>query len=584
MPEHQTRHRTKRPITIRCAIYTRKSSEEGLEQDFNSLHAQREASEAYIANQKHEGWIALPTSYDDGGFSGGTIERPGLQRLLQDIENGEIDVIVVYKVDRLTRALSDFAKIVEIFDRQEVSFVSVTQQFNTTTSMGRLTLNVLLSFAQFEREVTGERIRDKIAASKRKGMWMGGNPPLGYDVADRKLVVNEAEAETVRHIFRLYCRSKSVRELRHRLEAEGITSKRRVMRDGSVAGSKPINRGALYHLLRNRIYLGETVHRDKSYPGEHEAIIERDLWDQVQAILADNIKGERRATASQPSLLTGLLIDEQGERLSPSHAVKQGRRYRYYVSRHLIIEGRKPERRGWRIPAADLENLVLARIRAWLSDPAALSEAVEGGSEDASTQAALITSAGVLAQRWPDLSPRETKAYLNALFSRIVIRAGSVVIEIDPEHVLETIMVGLPAVPATKLREGQREIQHPLALEIPATLKRAGTGVRLVVQGTRNDASPDHSLIRLLIRAFAVREKLDHNPNLSMHQIADAEDVVPSYVTRLLRLAFLAPDIVTALVEGRQPIELTAKRLMDDTRLPLEWQAQRELLGFAAAR
>ena len=548
------------------------------------LHAQREASEAYIASQKHEGWIALPTSYDDGGFSGGTIERPGLQRLRQDIENGEIDVIVVYKVDRLTRALSDFAKIVEIFDRQEVSFVSVTQQFNTTTSMGRLTLNVLLSFAQFEREVTGERIRDKIAASKRKGMWMGGNPPLGYDVADRKLVVNEAEAETVRHIFRLYCRSKSVRELRHRLEAEGITSKRRIMRDGSVAGSKPINRGALYHLLRNRIYLGETVHRDKSYPGEHEAIIERDLWDQVQAILADNIKGERRATASQPSLLTGLLIDEQGERLSPSHAVKQGRRYRYYVSRHLIIEGRKPDRRGWRIPAADLENLVLARIRAWLSDPAALSEAVEGGSEDASTQAALITSAGVLAQRWPDLSPRETKAYLNALFSRIVIRAGSVVIEIDPEHGLETIMVGLPAVPATKLREGQREIQHPLALEIPATLKRAGTGVRLVVQGTRNDASPDHSLIRLLIRAFAVREKLDHNPNLSMHQIADTEDVVPSYVTRLLRLAFLAPDIVTALVEGRQPIELTAKRLMDDTRLPLEWQAQRELLGFAAAR
>ena len=584
MPEHQTRHRTKRPITIRCAIYTRKSSEEGLEQDFNSLHAQREASEAYIASQKHEGWIALPTSYDDGGFSGGTIERPGLQRLLQDIENGEIDVIVVYKVDRLTRALSDFAKIVEIFDRQEVSFVSVTQQFNTTTSMGRLTLNVLLSFAQFEREVTGERIRDKIAASKRKGMWMGGNPPLGYDVADRKLVVNEAEAETVRHIFRLYCRSKSVRELRHRLEAEGITSKRRVMRDGSVAGSKPINRGALYHLLRNRIYLGETVHRDKSYPGEHEAIIERDLWDQVQAILADNIKGERRATASQPSLLTGLLIDEQGERLSPSHAVKQGRRYRYYVSRHLIIEGRKPDRRGWRIPAADLENLVLARIRAWLSDPAALSEAVEGGSEDASTQAALITSAGVLAQRWPDLSPTETKAYLNALVSRIVIRAGSVVIEIDPEHVLETIMVGLPAVPATRQRKEKRGSQHPLALEIPATLKRAGTGVRLVVQGTRNDASPDHSLIRLLIRAFAVREKLDHNPNLSMHQIADAEDVVPSYVTRLLRLAFLAPDIVTALVEGRQPIELTANRLMDDTRLPLEWQAQRELLGFAAAR
>ena len=350
MPEHQTRHGTKRPITLRCAIYTRKSSEEGLEQDFNSLHAQREACEAYIASQKHEGWIALPASYDDGGFSGGTMERPALQRLLRDIENGEIDVIVVYKVDRLTRALSDFARIVEVFDRREVSFVSVTQAFNTTTSMGRLTLNVLLSFAQFEREVTGERIRDKIAASKKKGMWMGGNPPLGYDVSDRKLAVNEAEAETARHIFRLYCRSKSVRELRHRLKAEGITSKRRIMRDGSVAGGKPINRDVLYHLLQNRIYLGEIVHRDSSYPGQHEAIIERDLWDQVQSILADNINGERRGITSQPSLLTGLLVDEQGERLSPSHAVKQGRRYRYYVSRHLIVEGRKPNRQGWRIP------------------------------------------------------------------------------------------------------------------------------------------------------------------------------------------------------------------------------------------
>ena len=509
------------------------------------------------------------------------MERPALQRLLQDIENGEIDVIVVYKVDRLTRALSDFARIVEIFDRREVSFVSITQQFNTTTSMGRLTLNVLLSFAQFEREVTGERIRDKIAASKKKGMWMGGNPPLGYDVADRKLVVNEAEAEAVRHIFCLYCRTKSVRELRHQLEAEGITSKRRIMRDGSVAGGKPINRGALYHLLRNRIYLGEIVHRDSSYPGEHEAIIERDLWDQVQAILADNINGERRGTISQPSLLAGLLIDEQGERLSPSHAVKQRRRYRYYVSRHLIVEGRKPDRRGWRIPAADLENLVLGRIRAWLSDPAALSGAVDGGSEDASAQAALITSARELAQRWPDLSPGETKAYLNTLVSRIVIGAGSVIIEINRDAIVETILLGPGEVP---LSGTGPTAKRRIALEVPAALKRAGTGVRLVVQGAAQAANTDHSLIRLLIRAFAIREKLDHNPNLSMHQIADAEDVVPSYVTRLLRLTYLAPDIVAAIVEGHQPIELTANRLMDDTRLPLEWQAQRELLGFAAAR
>ena len=583
MPEQLSSRAARRPPIVRCAIYTRKSSEEGLEQDFNSLHAQREACEAYIASQKHEGWIALPTCYDDGGFSGGTMERPAVQRLLQDIENGGIDVIVVYKVDRLTRALTDFARIVEIFDRREVSFVSVTQQFNTTTSMGRLTLNVLLSFAQFEREVTGERIRDKIAASKKKGMWMGGNPPLGYDVRDRKLVANEAEAETVRHIFRLYGRLKSVRELRHRLETEGIVSKRRIMRDGSVTGGRPINRGALYHLLRNRIYLGEIVHRDKSYPGEHYAIVERGPWDRVQAILADNINGERRGTISQPSLLTGLLIDERGERLSPSHAVKQGRRYRYYVSRHLIVEGKQPGRKGWRIPAADLESLVLARVRAWLSDPAALSEAVEGDPEDASTQVALITSAGMLAERWPELSPKETKAYLNAFVGRIVVRANSVIIEVDREAIVETIL--LEPGEATPPRSGTGQTAgHLIALEIPTALKRAGTGIRLVVQGAVQEANADHSLIRLLLRAFAIREKLDHNPNLTMHRIADAEDVVPSYATRLLRLTYLAPDIVTAIVEGRQPIELTANRLMNDTRLPLEWQAQRELLGFAAAR
>ena len=583
MPERLSSRAARRPPIVRCAIYTRKSSEEGLEQDFNSLHAQREACEAYIASQKHEGWIALPTCYDDGGFSGGTMERPAVQRLLQDIENGGIDVIVVYKVDRLTRALTDFARIVEIFDRREVSFVSVTQQFNTTTSMGRLTLNVLLSFAQFEREVTGERIRDKIAASKKKGMWMGGNPPLGYDVRDRKLVVNEAEAETVRHIFRLYGRLKSVRELRHRLETEGITSKRRIMRDDRVTGGRPINRGALYHLLRNRIYLGEVVHRDKSYPGEHDAIIERGSWDRVQAILADNINGERRGTVSQPSLLTGLLIDERGERLSPSYTVKQGRRYRYYVSRHLIVEGKQPGRKGWRIPAADLESLVLARIRAWLSDPAALSEAVEGGPEDASAQVALITSAGMLAERWPELSPKETTAYLNAFVGRIVVRADSVIIEVDHEAIVETILLepGETAPPQSGTGQTAGRL---IILEIPTALKRAGKGIRLVVQGAVQEANADHSLIRLLLRAFAIREKLDHNPNLTMHRIADAEDVVPSYATRLLRLTYLAPDIVTAIVEGRQPIELTANRLMNNIRLPLEWQAQRELLGFTAAR
>src|SRR5947208_2284791 len=294
----------------RCAIYTRKSSEEGLEQEFNSLHAQREASEAYIRSQRHEGWVALATGYDDGGFSGGNLERPGLQRLLADVRAGRIDVIVTYKVDRLTRSLADFARLIETFDAHHVSFVSVTQQFNTTTSMGRLTLNVLLSFAQFEREVTGERIRDKIAASKKKGMWMGGVPPLGYRCRDHKLIVIPREAETVQHIFRRYAALGSVRLLQQELDAAGIRSKSWISTPGRRWGGKPLARGALYTMLRNRIYRGQIVHKDQHYPGEHEPIIDEVLWQEVQTKLTGNAgeraTGERRLSQR---LLAGWLDD-----------------------------------------------------------------------------------------------------------------------------------------------------------------------------------------------------------------------------------------------------------------------------------
>jgi DNA invertase Pin-like site-specific DNA recombinase len=273
---------------LRCAVYTRKSSEEGLEQEFNSLHAQREACEAFIRSQRHEGWVCLPQPYDDGGCSGGTMDRPALQRLLVDIGEGKVDVVVTYKIDRLTRSLRDFAKITEIFEARGVSFVSVTQQFNTTTSMGRLTLNVLLSFAQFEREVAVERIRDKIAASKKKGWWMGGMPPLGYRVEDRKLVVIPGEAETVRHIFRRYVALGSVRLLQQELETRGVTSKRWTSSSGRHWGGKPIARGALYLLLQNRIYRGEIVHKEQHYPGEHQAIIDPELWEATQVKLAAN--------------------------------------------------------------------------------------------------------------------------------------------------------------------------------------------------------------------------------------------------------------------------------------------------------
>ena len=354
--------------TLRCAIYTRKSSEHGLEQDFNSLHAQRESAEAYIKSQAHEGWKLIRTSYDDGGLSGGTLERPALRCLLADIAANLIDVVVVYKVDRLTRSLTDFAKLVEIFESRGVSFVSVTQQFNTTTSMGRLTLNVLLSFAQFEREVAGERIRDKFAASRRKGMWMGGNIPLGYDVVGRRLVVNAAEAKTVKLIFERYLDLGCVRALRAELDRLGIRSKHRVAETGRTVGGGPFGRGALYYLLRNRVYRGEAVHKGVAHPGEHEAIIEEDLWETVQAKLSAPGNKQRRGRAESGALLMGLVFDDRGNRMSPTHTTRKSGRYRYYVSQ-AVLQGRKTEAGTIaRIGAQELERIVVEAVRRTFPD------------------------------------------------------------------------------------------------------------------------------------------------------------------------------------------------------------------------
>jgi len=349
--------------TVRCAIYTRKSSEEGLEQEFNSLQAQREACQAFIASQRHEGWVCLRAGYDDGGFSGATMDRPALQRLLADMTAGRIDTIVVYKIDRLTRSLADFARIVEILDVRGASFVSVTQQFNTTTSMGRLTLNILLSFAQFEREVIGERIRDKIAASKKKGMWMGGIPPLGYRAQDSKLLVIESEAEIVRAIFRRYAALGSVRLLKDELEARGIKSKSWTTASGRCVGDKPFSRGALYLMLQNRLYRGEVVHKGQSHRGEHTPIIDQPLWDAVQARLAANTAERNAGTRTrQPSLLAGMLFDGDGNPMTPTHAIKKGRRYRYYVSRPSITNDQTDRSAGLRIPAGEIEQAVTSRL------------------------------------------------------------------------------------------------------------------------------------------------------------------------------------------------------------------------------
>jgi site-specific DNA recombinase len=371
---------TRRNGTVRCAIYTRKSSEEGLEQEFNSLQAQREACDAFIDSQRHEGWVCQRAAYDDGGFSGATLDRPALQQLLADVKAEWVDTIVVYKIDRLTRSLADFAKIVEILDATSASFVSVTQQFNTTTSMGRLTLNVLLSFAQFEREVIGERIRDKIAASKKKGIWMGGVPPLGYQAPDRKLVIVDSEAEIVRFIFRRYAELGSVRWLRDELEALGIQSRFRTSASGRVSGGKPFARGAIYLMLQNRIYRGEIVHKEQSHPGEHPPIIDQPLWDAVQAQLVGNAaQWNEGGKTRQPSLLAGMLFDGDGNRMTPSHAVKKGTRYRYYVSRSLITKDRTDDSAGLRIPAAEIEQLVSDRVHRGFSIPAASTNRLRHG-------------------------------------------------------------------------------------------------------------------------------------------------------------------------------------------------------------
>jgi DNA invertase Pin-like site-specific DNA recombinase len=344
---------------VRCAVYTRTSSEEGLEQEFNSLDAQRESCEAYVASQKAEGWLLLGDRYDDGGFSGGTLERPALRRLLADIEAGRVDVVVVYKIDRLSRSLMDFAKLVEVFDRRQVTFVSVTQAFNTTTSMGRLTLNVLLSFAQFEREVIGERIRDKFAASRRKGMWMGGWAPLGYDVRDRKLAVNVNEAKLIRSIFTRFSRGIPPQILIEQLVQEGSLNKQ----------GKPIEKGYLYRVLNNRVYLGEAVHKGTSYPAEHESIIEADLWDRVHALIKGSPHTKRtRQLGRTPALLKGLLFCPSGAAMTPSHTRRHGKLYRYYTSTDCLKRARASSLLQ-RIPAAEIEAVVVAQIKTMLQSP-----------------------------------------------------------------------------------------------------------------------------------------------------------------------------------------------------------------------
>jgi DNA invertase Pin-like site-specific DNA recombinase len=544
---------------IRCTIYTRKSTEEGLEQEFNSLDAQREACAAYIVSQKSEGWIALRERYDDGGYSGGTLDRPALQRVLADIEAGLVDVVVVYKIDRLSRSLMDFAKLVEVFERKGVTFVSVTQSFNTTTSMGRLTLNVLLSFAQFERELTGERIRDKFAASRKKGIWMGGTPPLGYDIDSRKLVVNAAEAETVNLIFRHYLDLGCVRALRDDLVKKRIVSKLWTSSTGLKHGGAPFDRGALYCLLKNRTYIGQATHKGDVYPGEHDAIVPRTLFDAVQERLAGARRREPgKASVPQDAVLTGLLFDETGAPMGPTYTIKPGgRRYRYYISQPR--KAASPAKADVaRLPAPAIEDFlkgVLVRLR------------LVGGSA-------------------ADPVDSRLRSYLR----RIDLKANSLAIQLDRSSALQSwrAEAGAKGFGDRDLIDHHRgclaegwdlsDRRDHLVLTLPVrACFRGGRTAMLSAPGMGMPAAgPDAALIKAVARAHHWKQMLVDGEVASVDGLAAGVKQERRHVGRTLALAFLSPDLTKAILQGKQPTGLRLAHLME-ADIPLSWKSQHEM-------
>ena len=494
---------TKAP-NIRCAIYTRKSSEEGLDQEFNSLDAQREACAAYVASQKGEGWVLLPDRYDDGGVSGSTLERPAVQRLLADIDAGKVDRIIVYKVDRLTRSLADFSRLVDRFEMAGASFVSVTQSFNTATSMGRLTLNMLLSFAQFEREVTAERIRDKIAASKRKGLWMGGMTPLGYEANGRTLKIDPIEAKIVRTLFQRYLEIGCVRKLKEEADRSGLRTRRRVFDSGKVYGGVPFTRGRIYHLLSNPVYIGQIRHKEQTFDGQHPPIIPREMWDAVQAKLANNAaRAKRRETAASPSPLAGKFVDETGDRLTPSHAVRRGQRHRYYVSHRLVAQSGEADLSGWRLPAATLEGAVVTLIRNALSDPAAPTHLIVEPTPSE------ITGVRKAADELIEAIDSPNRLRLIApLVQNGQIGPGQISIALDRDAL------------AKRLRLTSDRIDPAsLALTSAFTLRRRGVEAKLVL----DDAAPeiDRTLLTNIARGWSWFNEIKQG--ISMQEIARRE-------------------------------------------------------------
>ena len=546
---------TDKPKVLRCAIYTRKSSEEGLEQDFNSLHAQRESCEAYIKSQKHEGWTAFPAIYDDGGYSGGTMERPALKRLLADVQSGSVNIIVVYKVDRLTRSLADFAKIVDLFDAARASFVSVTQQFNTTTSMGRLTLNVLLSFAQFEREVTGERIRDKIAASKKKGMWMGGWVPLGYERRDRTLIINDAEAKTVRTIFDLFLKLKNVRKVQEELVRLKLRTKPYAFKRGRAIGDLPFARGHIYKILSNPLYLGEITHKGVRHPGQHPALVSQATWDAVQVQLAANTHAKRfRSKANTVNLLAGLIYDEAGQRLVSSHTSKDGKRYRYYVTPE--VHGRLPSDMRvdkLRLPALEIDEFVLKNLQNFLNDKRKISTALRSQGYRAAAIGEALDEAGRVADKLATDVKAEKQPIIADLVSRVVILKDTLQIRVRLVRLRS-------AASASSQSRGSDGDEVSMPIEMPFSQDRAGTH-RLLIEA-RDGHQPDPVVVKAIARAHQWFEELSTGNAISMAEIAKRENITDNYVSNLIHLAWLPPKMLELILDGDPQATAIARNLM----------------------
>lgn len=533
---------------VRCAIYTRKSSEEGLEQEFNSLDAQYEACSAYIVSQKSEGWKRTPVRYDDGGISGGTLERPALRRLLADIEAGRVDLVVVYKIDRLTRSLMDFSKLVERFDKSNCSFVSVTQAFNTSTSMGRLTLNVLLSFAQFEREVTAERIRDKIAASKKKGMWMGGIPPIGYTAKDKELIVDPEGAKIVNRIFEIYLEMKCLNRLKREVDKLGYET--RPSRPGSFA--RPYSRGHLYAMLCNPIYVGEIRHKEQRFPGRHDGIVDRETWDRVQTLLEGNsqaVRGKGRQ-AGERSPLTGRLFDETGDRLTPSYTKKNERRIRYFVSNRLVDRSstRAADPSGWRLPAVQLEEVVASAISG------ALKKAKPANSADLGTIKRVTETLAHMTETGKKPLPE-----LLDLVARVRVTPGMLEIELHRDKL------------ASIFEASAKELPMGVA-SISAPFQRRRRGIETKLVYGYEPPKVDAVLLRRVARGYAWWDEI-RSGKATFKEIVKRERLSRRFVAIHVDLAFLSPDVVTEVIEGRQSPYLTAQTLRA-TPLPALWAHQ----------